>query len=544
MTEKRQRLIIICLFLFFAIAYFWLATPIKTETQVGNRFDWPDETANYFWIDHFSKTGELVVPESLNQPAQNQIHPRSFNVRQDGSLVPGSFLGLIILFGLIAKGFGSWIIIYLTPALALLGAVCWYGIINHLFNRKIAGIATALLLFHPAWWYYSVTSLLPNVAFVSLILISLFLFLVAPKYHHALARKGDWLIFSLSALILGIAINIRPSEIIWVSFLFIILWWIERSRIKIKHLIIFGVFFCLPFLVTGFYQQNIYGNFLTSGYDQLHLEQSSCQWCEVVKSLTLPFGFHPRLAYDMAWQYIVIMFLPWVILGVVGLLGMIKQSHHQRRPFLFYLPVTILLAAWLVIYYGSWQFDDVMTLDLNSLGVSYVRYWLALYIAMLPFVALGIVTISHVFKERWQKLAIGLIIFVLAGYSAYQTLYSAQDSIMPVRERIFSYKQVSQEVIEQTPEDSVIITQRKDKVLFPDRKVIHRFKDLENDQELWDIIVSLDAFVPVYYFALAPVNNNDFGGLFELSILKTIGSEVLYEIIVLNPAQTDQQNEE
>src|SRR5690606_29959777 len=195
---------------------------------------------------------------------------------------------------------------------------------------------------------------------------------------------------------------------------------------------IFILFLLLPFGLTAFYQKAVYGDFLTSGYDQLHLQQNDCQWCDIAKSLALPFGFHPKLAFDMAWQYIVILFLPWVIMGAFGFFSLIKQSHHQRRPFLFYLPVALILAAWLIIFYGSWQFDDVMTLDLNMLGISYVRYWIPVYIAMLPFVALGIISISRIFKERWQKSAVGIMIIILAGYSAYQVLYSAPDSIMPV----------------------------------------------------------------------------------------------------------------
>ena len=174
---NRSIFILIILAVVFTGVYFWLATPVKTSVVISSRFDWPDEMANYFWSEQYATTGQLAIFEPLNLVAQNQIHPRSFNVRSDGSLVPGSFLGLILFYGTLAKFFSVKAIIYFTPVLAIFGVLAFYGIIKRIFSEKIALISAVLMFFHPAWWYYSVASMLPNIAFVSLLLLGIYFLL-------------------------------------------------------------------------------------------------------------------------------------------------------------------------------------------------------------------------------------------------------------------------------------------------------------------------------------------------------------------------------
>jgi len=155
--------------LYFLLAlgvYLWLATPVGTDTSIGQRFDWPDEVSNFYFSSNFAKTSELAVAEPLNAVAQQQIHPRSFNVA-NGSILPGGFLGLPLLYGILAKIFTTHAIIYFTPIFSIIGALAFFGILRRLFELRTAKLAAVLMLMHPGWWYYSVTTMLPNVAFVS-----------------------------------------------------------------------------------------------------------------------------------------------------------------------------------------------------------------------------------------------------------------------------------------------------------------------------------------------------------------------------------------
>src|SRR3989344_1378680 len=211
--QKMTLLVTIISIAFFTL-YAWLATPVSVEVSTSYRFDWPDETANYFWIQHYAKTGQLVIEEPLNLAADNQIHPRSFNVRPDGSLVPGSFLGLILFYGWISKLLGSWIILYLTPFFGVLGVLAFYGIIRRLFDDQVGLLTTILILIHPAWWYYSATTLLPNVTFLSLVTVGAY-FLYRREALNFWGALGSGLAF-------GLALAVRPAEIVWVGLVVLV----------------------------------------------------------------------------------------------------------------------------------------------------------------------------------------------------------------------------------------------------------------------------------------------------------------------------------
>src|SRR3989344_2649162 len=524
----RPIIILIILAVIFGGVYFWLVAPVKTQADLTLRFDWPDETANYFWIKNFVEGKGLAVFEPLNLVAQNQIHPRSFNVRPDGSLVPGSFLGLILYYGFLAKIFGVKLIIYLTPLLAIFGVLAIYGILRRFFGEKVALISAILLLIQPAWWYYSVTSLLPNVPFISLILLSVYFAVKKEKLTI------DNLIFA--GVFAGLALAIRPAEIVWVSLIYLAIFIYLRKSLSLLKL---SIFFSLIFLIIlpVFYQQQIlYGGFLVSGYSQLqNLNSADCQSCTLVKSLFLPFGFHPALAVYNFWTHFVSRFWVWSLLAILGLIAYLVQSKHQKNEIFSYLMVSLFIFGWIIIYYGSWQFSDLLTIHLNILGLSYVRYFLPLYILALPFVAFGLIWLVSFFKNQFQIFGLIVFIILLGYFSAKLVLVEKVDSLLPVKNRILTYHHLAASVNEITPENSVIVTIRKDKVFFPERKVIHTFDSLSASEEILEILPALAKVAPVYYYALGPEEKLEFDNGFKLEEIKSFGAERLYEIKINNP---------
>ncbi|MFA6215184.1 MAG: glycosyltransferase family 39 protein [Patescibacteria group bacterium] len=520
---KKPVFILAILAVIFGSVYFWLATPLKTDFPISPRFDWPDETANYFWSSHYAQTGQLSLAEPLNIVAKNQIHPRSFNVLSDGSLVPGSFLGLILFYGTLAKIFGSGALIYFTPILAILGILAFYGIIKRIFNEKIALLSAILMFFQPAWWYYSVTSMLPNVPFVSLILLSIYLLL---KNHHLKLTP-----LLVSAFFLGLAISIRPAEIIWVAAVYLAVFASLRGRIKFTQLILFLAVMILAILPSLYHQQILYGSYFASGYDQLQpAAQPVCQSCQLVKSFILPFGFHPELIAYNFWTHYLSRLWWFTLVAILGLIAFLVQTSKTKDEIFNYLMLSFFVFIWLIIYYGSWEFTDLLTVHLNTLGLSYVRYWLPLYLLALPFTAIGLLWLINLFKNRWQ----GLILFLLLAFLFYQSanlvLKDKPDSILPVRERILAYKLNALEVMKLTPTDSVIVTVRKDKVFFPERKVIHTFDALSLNQELTDTLPGLVKIAPVYYYALGQEPILEFTNGLKLEPVKEIGAEILYQV--------------
>ncbi|MFA6410188.1 MAG: glycosyltransferase family 39 protein [Candidatus Buchananbacteria bacterium] len=525
---KKPKFWLIFLALIFSGVYFWLATPIKTNTNLSPRFDWPDETANYYWAKSYAQSGQLAVFEPLNLVAKNQIHPRSFNVLPDGSLVPGSFLGLILFYGILAKIFSVKFLLYLTPLLAILGGLAFYSIIKKIFDQKVALLSTVLMYSHPAWWYYSVTPMLPNVAFVSLLLISI--------YFLFKESKNSFSPVLVSGLLFGLAIAIRPAEIIWVGFIYLIILIYLRHKFTFTKVALFLAIAFLAIFPTLYQQQNLYGSFMSSGYDQLSqpTTTAACQSCQIVKSLFLPFGFSPYLVAYNFWTHFLSRLWWLSLLALLGLIAFLTSPGKQKDEIFGYILVSLFLFIWLGAYYGSWQFSDLLTVSLNTLGVSYVRYWLPLYLLSLPFIAFGLLWLTSFFKNRFKNLALVFLLLLIIYPNAKLVLFEKSDSIILVKERIGSYKQIASQVINVTEPESVIITVRKDKVFFPERKVIHTFDSLPKNQELLGIIPDLAKLVPVYYYALTAENNLQLANNLHLVLIKNIGSEVLYRVILEN----------
>jgi len=522
MIKKRNLIFLICGLIFLAVN-FWLVTPVAVDPAVGYRFDWPDETANYFWIQQYAQTGQLFSAEPLNELAKNQIHPRSFNVRPDGSLVPGSFLGLIIFYGMVAKVLGTRLIIYLTPVLAMMAVLAFYGIIKQIFNQRIAMVSAILMMIHPAWWYYSLTSMLPNVAFVSLLIFgSYFLVTYSKEKFYYLILAGGFL---------GLALSVRPADISLVLVIFLGLLAYKKDHLNFSKVILIVVMIGLP-LVPMFYQQKlVYGSFTTTGYSQLENSDSVGRLCETFKSLIMPFGFHPRLVWHNLFNYYFKLFWPYAILSLLGALLFIKDFKNQVGKKTGYLILTLLVTGAMGIYYGSWQFSDLLTVNLNTIGLSYVRYWLPLYLLTLPLIAMAIDWLAGLFKKRFSNVILLLVILFLGYSSAQLVLWQRPESFLVVKERVSSYQALSAEVSSLTEVQSIIVTSRKDKVFFPDRKVIHTFDRLVDNQELQKILSDLSGAAPLYYYALG--RENDFKSVagLELEEVQLFGQEVLYKII-------------
>ena len=154
-----------------------------------------------------------------------------------------------------------------------------------------------------------------------------------------------------------------------------------------------------------------------------------------------------------------------------------------------------------------------------------------LYILPIPFIAAGLISTFRYLARRWAALFL-LLILVGVGYlSAQLVLYQKADSLIPVRQRVAEYRVTAAAVYEETEADSVIITVRKDKLFFPDRKVIHTFEALSRNALLQEITPRLTEQVPVYYYALGPEPQLTYDR-FSLEVVAQFGSEVLYRVIL------------
>ena len=483
----------------FGALLFFLTTSLFSVSFSRGMFNSPDETANAFFIRQYVRTGSFRVAEPLNVIGEDIIHPRAVAIVKH-DLAPGSFLGMLLLYGWIAKILGLWIVPLLTPLFATIASIVFYKLVRLLFDDRIARRSFFILLAHPAWIYYTARSLFPNVLFLSLLIIGLYLL-----FRCQLSVVSC----QLSGIIIGSALAVRTSEAGWVLGALGLLWIFQQRQGAPLHaraplVVLAGI--VIAFLPIFYYNSELYGNPFYNGYSQIDSEavpaafawHFQSRFLSTLFSLLLPFGINPLVLLQNAYQYL-IWFFWW--LAIPTILGVIMMARRKKlTTYNLQLTTYIFVTSWLVLYYGSWQFRDT-TLSGPTLGTSFTRYWLPIFVFGTPFAAIALTT----FQREWARFFLfGCMIFLSASLLFART----GESFAAMRSTFSRNRSIKQSVLDRTESSAVILTERTDKLFFPERRVM--FND-PLDQKKIDRVVSLLANrVPIYYFTELQKHDIDF----------------------------------
>jgi len=524
------------------LVFFFTVSSFNYITQGDDFVKWlsPDETANYVFTKLFGQTGNLSIYESYNIQVGDIMHPRSF--RSDlGEMKPVSFLGIILVFGSIVKITSYKLIPYFTPFFASLGILFFYGIIKILFDKKNAIISSTLLAFFPVYVYYSARSMFHNVLFIVFLLASLYFGL-----KMARDKKGDmvewkffflpfryWLFASLSGLSFGLAVATRTSELIWLGPTILLIWIVNLRKIGLIRSLLFLSFSFLAMLPVFYYNQILYSSPYLGGYAEMNqsiinISDASADIVkstvtgeinkvsvlfEKIKSSIFYFGLQPKQSFLRMKYYFVYMF-PWLFWG--SMLGWLfyfiafikKPNKTQATYFLSYL----LLSFILIIYYGSWGFTDNPDPNSFTIGNSYTRYWLPIYLGAIPLFSLFLLRMTNIISKIFPKthsgswdfrsttftfLFILSVIVSLSLYSLNFILSGSEEGLIYVVGQQKKSKLSAKKVLDLTEHNSAIITFYHDKLLFPERKVIVGLFDSKEMNRRYALLVKS---LPLYYY--------------------------------------------
>ena len=253
----------------------------------------PDETANYIFAKLYAQEGTLSLYERYNLYTNDIMRPRSF--RSDhGELKPVSFLGIILIFGSIAKIAGYKVIPFLTPLFGMLGIIFYYLLIRRIFGRTNALLSAVLLATFPVFTYYAARSMFHNVLFISLFIMALYFsvlmagngnkrakgfknifFRLINKFRFKkiirLKIRGKYFLFSaLAGTFFGLTIMTRTSELVWIVPLLLILWLFNMRRVGLLKLLIFLIFLFSSLLPMFYHNQILYGSPILGGYGEMN----------------------------------------------------------------------------------------------------------------------------------------------------------------------------------------------------------------------------------------------------------------------------------
>jgi hypothetical protein len=450
-SEPRYILIVFAAVFFFVYSYPSLISPAK--------FVSPDENINHFFSEYYSENGELSYYDELNEIANGIIRPRN-TVDHDGYIAPQKFVGFLVVDGALAVLLPE-IVRFLTPLLAVIGALFLYLLVRDVFNERIAAASSLLLFIVSPYWYWSSMAMFENVAGCVMLIISL-------RYFFRLlsrANVGDYL---LAGLFLGLALFIRPEYVLLAVPLFVIL---LANRCRIRK-----TYACLAVLSLAaavgpllLLNDSLYGSFLVTGH---HLRY------EVSEPISVG-SFSPL---NVVKNSLVLAALtpPLFILSLMGFLSCVRQKIHLHYVLFF----TMCLLSLSLYFLGG----NVGPVDVHG---SYVRYLLPVYVLSLPLIA-------HCILGFKSRIAILLVCSILA-FSLPWVVLKIDSNVDSARR----YSRISTEVAQATEENAVIFLEYWDKAVFPQRKValVRWLPEGDRPVELCRILTELEERdTPTYVF--------------------------------------------
>lgn len=478
----------------FSASMFWLTA--GTDRVYAS----PDENANAFFSQTFAKSFNFCSPQPLNTLAEGLIHPRS-TIAPGTCIVPTTFLGFPFMFGVVYLVAGYVGMVFVTPMLAIGGiAALWWIVRTLTKNDRLADWSALLMIAHPAFWYYGARFFMNNVPFVSLLLVSVALFIVAHR------RRSIWIGVTVG-VILSLALSFRLADAPIALLTIGLTMMLYRSRIvwRVMFGVVIGVLM-MAALYLGVNAQT-YGSVLVTGYNAPDLRApllpeeglgvvgASPSVLSSIGNLLFPFGFHPRAILINVLHYGFLLYpIPSILALVGGVIAWRRREHRSAwRKFVI---VGAMATVWMIVVYGSWRIIDNPDPLAITVGNSHVRYWLPLFVMSSVLSALA-------FDELWKRLkgsmrwvGIGVLVAIVAMNA--QTVFGGTDGFIATRAALITFEQKRAVILANTEPDAVVIVDRADKYVFPYRQVI---VPLRSDST-YAMLPTLVPVVPVYYFGI------------------------------------------
>ncbi len=521
----------------FGLIVFFISTSILA-VNTGEIFNSPDERANFLFAQNFAEDQVIAFTEPLNLIVGGTIHPRSM-ISIGSQILPGSFLGFPIFSGIVGM-INSNLILFVTPFLAVCALLAWRQIILKVFKEeRLANISTILLAVHPAFWYYTARTMMHNIGFISLLIIGVWFLIIQPWKQFK--DKIGVIDMILGGILIGLALAFRTSEILWVGAGFLVMcFYAFKSKIlSIPEIIIIVLFVVLSLLPFAFLNKWLYGGVVQTGYTAIQIQSSTIveqtSFLSRIFDLLFPFGIHEMNILQNVVDYGFLLY-PWMsILAILGSVLVLIWFKKEDMSWKVWTIIVFILSIWLVVIYGSWSFNDNPDPLALTIGNSYARYWLPIFVLSSPLMAKGVLWLADI---RYRKVSQGIIIsiisisIILSGYVVFFT----QDGLFLTRKTLESFDEKKVLILDYTEDNSVIVVDMADKYLFPERRVITPLRSDDTYENLSNVIEE----VPVYYFGITlPDKDIDYlnttilgSNRVSIESIVSIKDETLYRFIL------------
>lgn len=445
-------------------------------------FNWPDANANFWSVSRIVDQASIGEFDSLNILSNFLLHTRSQNVI-DGVTLPMAFLPGLFIMASLSWLFGQFASLFVVPSLAAAFVLIFYLLISKLFpDKNLAIVSTILLATLGPWFYFATQVLLPNIVVLFLAILALFAF-VDKKYIAG-------------SLFFALAIVCRPPEIIWLLPMLVLFFYYLKPQLSKLRMINSFIIFIAIILWALYLNKLVFGGYFLTGYANFQtnaLPSETHLRADNILSWLSPFGVNVLLAVKNYIKYFWLLIWPYSIFILLGVWNILKSKNNDQHK--KYLVVYVVVSVLLVLYYGSWDFADLLVKNLNTISISYVRYFLPIFVMSVPLVVIGIKYLLTNLKHSnfWQTcIIVGLVLF-----SANQIIFTANDGWLASARYIYGYYKEYQNIKAVVPAESVIISERSDKYLYPYYRVVVP----QGDLELWPRVKSIYGTIGIYYYA-------------------------------------------
>lgn len=501
-----KKLPIIAALALFLLVAVWYGRPVD---GVWNS---PDETSNAFWAARVATGQPLTFDDGIVALGQGAVHPRSMGVSGD-ALVPGSFPGIILLYGVFKFLFKLPFFLY-TPLLTALAGLCFGALVARLFDRKTGLIAAALFFVHPAVLYYGARGMFHNMLFIDALILAAAMFALRPfaSFFGARARTDD----ALGGFILAWALVVRTSEAVWVIPAFAaFLPFAGQDRWRRLLAAVLGGL--VPLLIFLRVNATLYGSPFRTAYvapaaaEVAIAAPSADAVFEAEPKDLLPFGLHPRLVVRNVWRYGLKLFWWQSLLAAFGFAWWVLRFRKTTGPQRTYALAALLASGWLAVLYGSWLVRDRFDPDVVTIGTSYVRYFLPAYVAALPFAAFALVCLGDALRK---PRLIPLLTVACAVLSLHSAVFAGDESLRAVRRTLEGNAAKKQELLRWIEPEAIVMTERFDKLLVPERMRIIPAADAGAFFAAGRLRAA--GYGPIYWYGLTP-DEAESGRIFGLA---------------------------
>ncbi len=476
--SSQTRSLFLALFVGFLFVGVWL--PSATMGVFAS----PDETAVAAIVKTILKTGQASIPEAFALQVP-WLHPRSW-VSAGPNLVPVGFLGWPIVLVPFVFLFGNALLPWVGLFLIASAMYPVFRLFALRFGCAPALMGTALLFFFPTVLLYANRGLFANAP--QLALFAWWLFWTRktetgekrPSSHKVITRS-----FLIGLLTLAV-ILMRPVEGLWLlPWMF---WW-GRKREWTRVELVTGMIGMVP-LVTLYFLivSRTYGDPLAIGYllrdnplptlegigvQAPGLSSVTRSWAEL-----LPYGFHPRhiwwnlrsFTQELLWPWCLGLLVIWIPLFYAAWRSFRTHGLKEIKnvPFKNLWSGPLFLSLWTAVFlfsvYGSGLYADHIKPGAVTIGNSFLRYLLPLLPLGIYFFLKGIE--KNVFSVKATRFSYGVaILLCLCGLF---TVFAKDDEgLLATRRELRRYASIRAAAMELLPPDTVILSERSDKIFFP-----------------------------------------------------------------------------